>query len=474
MKRKVNLWYNIDWWTILLYVLLIIMGWINIYAAVYNEDHHSIFDVTQRYGKQLIWIGAAVVLIFIILLIDSEFYVFFAYIIYGFFVILLLSVLVFGKEVNGARSWFEIGSLRIQPAEFAKFATNLVVAKYISSFNIKVQKFQTLFIVGILLFIPAILILMQNDTGSALVYVSFIFVLYREGLSGSFLILGLLLIILFVVSLIVSKLSILITFMIICWIVFFFMRQKINELLISIGIYLGVSALLFGVSIILKYNIDIYYILSGGLLVSSIYYAIYCFRKRMSNVLIMIMLMIASVLFTFVVDYVYDNVLEDHQRDRIDELLGIKSDPLGAGYNVNQSKIAIGSGGFFGKGFLQGTQTKYDFVPEQCTDFIFCTIGEEWGFLGSLIVIVLHTLLLLRLIVLAERQKSSFTRIYGYGVASILFFHVAINIGMTIGLAPVIGIPLPFFSYGGSSLWSFTILLFVFLRLDVSRLEKLV
>jgi len=474
VKRKVNLWYNIDWWTILLYVLLIIMGWINIYAAVYNEDHHSIFDATQRYGKQLIWIGAAVVLIFIILLIDSEFYVFFAYIIYGFFVILLLSVLVFGKEVNGARSWFEIGSLRIQPAEFAKFATNLVVAKYISSFNIKVQKFQTLFIVGILLFIPAILILMQNDTGSALVYVSFIFVLYREGLSGSFLILGLLLIILFVVSLIVSKLSILITFMIICWIVFFFMRQKINELLISIGIYLGVSALLFGASIILKYNIDIYYILSGGLLVSSIYYAIYCFRKRMSNVLIMIMLMIASVSFTFVVDYVYDNVLEDHQRDRIDELLGIKSDPLGAGYNVNQSKIAIGSGGFFGKGFLQGTQTKYDFVPEQCTDFIFCTIGEEWGFLGSLIVIVLHTLLLLRLIVLAERQKSSFTRIYGYGVASILFFHVAINIGMTIGLAPVIGIPLPFFSYGGSSLWSFTILLFVFLRLDVSRLEKLV
>lgn len=474
MKRKVNLWYNIDWWTILLYVLLIIMGWINIYAAVYNEDHHSILDVTQRYGKQLIWICAAVVLIFIILLIDSEFYVFFAYIIYGFFIIMLLSVLIFGKEVNGARSWFEIGSLRIQPAEFAKFATNLVVAKYISTFNIKVQKFQTLFVVGILLFIPAILILMQNDTGSALVYVSFIFVLYREGLSGSFLILGLLLIILFVVSLIVSKLSILITFMIICLVIFFFMRQKINELLISVAIYLAVSGLVYMILLIANYKIDIYYILSGSLMVSSIYYAIYCFRKRMNNVLIMIMLMIASVSFTFVVDYVYDNVLEDHQRDRIDELLGIKSDPLGAGYNVNQSKIAIGSGGFWGKGFLQGTQTKYDFVPEQSTDFIFCTIGEEWGFLGSFVVIILLTLLLLRLIVLAERQKSPFTRIYGYGVASILFFHVAINIGMTIGLAPVIGIPLPFFSYGGSSLWSFTILLFVFLRLDVSRLEKLV
>ncbi|OFX49035.1 MAG: rod shape-determining protein RodA [Bacteroidetes bacterium GWA2_30_7] len=474
MKRKVNLWFNIDWLTILLYVLLIIMGWINIYAAVYNEEHHSIFDVTQRYGKQLIWIGAAVVLIFIILLIDSEFYVFFAYIIYGFFLILLISVLVFGKEVNGARSWFEIGSIRIQPAEFAKFATNLVVAKYISSFNIKIQKFQTLFIVGIFLFIPAILILMQNDTGSALVYVAFIFVLYREGLSGGFLILGLLMIILFIVTLIVSKLSILITLMIICLVIFFFMRQKINELLISTGIYLGVSGLIFAIITILRYNVDIYYVLSGGLIASSIYYAIYCFRKRMSNVLIMIMLMIASVSFTFVIDYVYDNVLEVHQRDRINELLGLQSDPLGAGYNVNQSKIAIGSGGFFGKGFLQGTQTKYDFVPEQSTDFIFCTIGEEWGFLGSLVVILLHTFLLLRLIMLAERQKSPFTRIYGYGVASILFFHVAINIGMTIGLAPVIGIPLPFFSYGGSSLWSFTILLFVFLKLDVSRLEKLV
>lgn len=450
------------------------MGWVNIYAAVYNEEHHSIFDVSQRYGKQLIWISAAVVLIFIIFLIDSEFYVFFAYIIYGFFIVLLLAVLVFGKEVNGARSWFEIGSLRIQPAEFAKFATNLVVAKYISSFNIKVQKFQTLFIVGILLFIPAILILMQNDTGSALVYVSFIFVLYREGLSGSFLILGLLMIILFIVSLIVSKLSILITFMIICFIIFFFMRQKINELLYAAGIYLGLSGLIYIVLKIMRHDVDIYYILSGSLLLSSIYYAIYCFKKKMNNVLIMIMLMIASVSFTFIVDYVFDNVLEVHQRDRINDLLGLKSDPLGAGYNVNQSKIAIGSGGFFGKGFLQGTQTKYDFVPEQCTDFIFCTIGEEWGFLGSLVVIFLHTLLLLRLIMLAERQKSSFTRIYGYGVVSIFFFHVAINIGMTIGLAPVIGIPLPFFSYGGSSLWSFTILLFVFLRLDVSRLEKLV
>lgn len=454
--------------------MLVLMGWFNIYAAVYNEDFHSIFDISQRYGKQLIWIVAALGIAALILLIESEFFPYFAYFIYAFFFLLLVSVLFFGKEVNGARSWFEIGGVRLQPAEFTKFATCLVVAKYISSFNIKIQKFQTLFVVSLLLLAPAFLILLQNDTGSALVYISFIFVLYREGLSGSVLILGFLMIVLFIVSLLIPKLTILITFIILCGLVFLVIRQRIKELIYAILIYALVSGLIYLTSIIIKKEINLYLILSSGLIASSLFYIIYCYKKRLNNVIILIMLMVSSIVFTFFVDYAFNNILEKHQQDRINELLGLQSDPLGAGYNVNQSKIAIGSGGFLGKGFLEGTQTKYDFVPEQSTDFIFCTIGEEWGFVGSSIVILIFLILIIRIIIIAERQKSAFVRIYGYGVVSIFFIHFAINIGMTIGLAPVIGIPLPFFSYGGSSLWSFTILLFVLLRLDVTRLEKLV
>lgn len=415
-RQQKGLFYNIDWWMLSLYIILVLMGWLNIYAAVYNEDHTSIFDVSQNYGKQLIWILTAGVLATAILLLDEKFFTFFAYPIYGVMILILLSVLVFGVEINGSRSWFAFGEFRIQPAEFAKFATAMALAKYLSNSNIKMENLETKIIAGIIIAIPPLIILMQNETGSALVFGAFIFVLYREGLSGNVLLFGLLTAVLFILSLLFDKTYIIIGLGVISFIAFLLSRKKIKNIL----------------------SILAFFIVTSGICLS--------------------------------VDYVYDTKLQPHQRKRIDVLLGKETDLKGAGYNVNQSKIAIGSGGFWGKGFLEGTQTKFDFVPEQSTDFIFCTIGEEWGFVGSFVVITLMLLLMMRIVYVAERQRSQFSRIYGYGVASILFFHFMVNIGMTIGLAPVIGIPLPFFSYGGSSLWSFTILLFIFIKLDANRL----
>jgi rod shape determining protein RodA len=415
-RQQKSLFYNIDWWMLSLYIILVLMGWLNIYAAVYNEDHTSIFDISQNYGKQLIWILTAGVLATIILLLDEKFLTFFAYPIYGIMILILLAVLVFGVEINGSRSWFAIGEFRIQPAEFAKFATSMALAKYLSNTNTKMENLETKLIAGIIIALPPAIILLQNETGSALVFGAFIFVLYREGLSGNVLLFGLLTAVLFILSLLFDKLYI----------------------IIALGIISGIAFLLS--------------------------------RKKTKNILSILAFFIVTSGISLSVDYVYDTKLQPHQRKRIDVLLGKETDLKGAGYNVNQSKIAIGSGGFLGKGFLQGTQTKYDFVPEQSTDFIFCTIGEEWGFVGSFIVITLLLFLMIRIVYVAERQRSQFSRIYGYGVASILFFHFMVNIGMTIGLAPVIGIPLPFFSYGGSSLWSFTILLFIFIKLDANRL----
>lgn len=431
MRNNQNsVFYGVDRLTVLIYVLLIIMGWLNIYAAVFNEEHQNIFDTSQKYGKQLIWIGGAAVIAFSILVIDANFYTAFAYGFYGVLLVANILVVFFGREIKGSKSWFGVGGFGIQPAEFMKFATNLALAKFLSNQNIIVnQQFRLklkdifknykntfialLFILAPLLFIKVL----QDETGLAIVFVAFIIVLYREGLSVNFLIFGLLAAILFVIALVVTQIS---------------------SLLITLGI-IALSSFIF----------------------------IRRSRKNLITVLI-IYVMAAGVVLT--TNYVY-NHLEPHQKVRIDVLLGRGTVNLKKeGYNVNQAKIAIGSGGFFGKGYLQGTQTKYDFVPEQDTDFIFCTVGEEWGFIGSLVVIFLQLFLILRLIFLAERQRSDFSRIYGYGVAAILFFHLAVNIGMTIGLMPVIGIPLPFFSYGGSSLWSFTILLFIFIKLDANRL----
>jgi len=433
MRGTKSLIDNIDWVIVGLYLILVLVGWLNIYAAVYNEEFESIFDTTQRYGKQLLWIVTAGIIATVILFIDERFFSTFGYLIYGFIIMLLVAVLLVGAATKGATSWFAIGGFKIQPSEFSKFATNLALAKYLSSLNIRIKDLKTKLISAAILGLPAVLILMQNDTGSALVYGAFILVLFREGLSGNFLLIGLITAFLFVITLVFQNdvyqlpfeveltggWMLIIVLFVVMGLVFYFNRKKKQILLYSTVIFIACSGLVKSV------------------------------------------------------DYVFNNILESHQSKRINVMLGVESDPYGAGYNVNQSLIAIGSGGLTGKGYLKGTQTKYDFVPEQSTDFIFCTIGEEWGFLGSFVVVALFMSLLLRILFMCSRQRSDFARIYGYGVAAIFFFHFMINIGMTIGLAPVIGIPLPFFSYGGSSLWAFTILLFVFIKMDADRLEVL-
>lgn len=405
------------------------MGWLNIYAAVYNDEHQNIFDTSQKYGMQLIWIGSAFFIATFILIIDAGFYTIFAYFFYAFLLIACIAVPYLGREVKGSRSWFRFGSFGVQPAEFMKFATNLALAKYLSNVNIEVEtsrrsRFSDLFktykntiFAVIILGLPLLIIkILQDETGLAIVFIAFIITLYREGLSVNFLIFGLLSALLFVLSLVIASQTLIIILGIIAGLAFLFIKRSRKNIIIVSLVFAAASGVVLGTN------------------------------------------------------YVY-NHLEDHQRVRIDVLLGRGTVNLKKeGYNVNQAKIAIGSGGFFGKGYLQGTQTKYDFVPEQDTDFIFCTVGEEWGFLGTSIVIMLELFLIIRVIFMAERQRSPFSRIYGYGVASVLFFHLAINVGMTIGLMPVIGIPLPFFSYGGSSLWSFTILLFIFIKLDANRL----
>jgi rod shape determining protein RodA len=422
-----------DWILILLYFLMVVAGWLNIYAAVYNEEFQSIFDSTQRYGKQLLWIGTSVVIATVILLIDERFFSTFGYLIYGLVITLLVVVIFVGAETKGATSWFSIGGVKIQPSEFSKFATNLALAKYLSSISTQLKRFKTKLIAIGIIALPAILILLQNDTGSALVYGAFILVLYREGLSGTILLVGIFAAALFILTL--------------------FLREVSYTLPFAFTLE-GPEMILIGLALILM----VFFYLN---------------RKKRGLVTILILVLVGSGALVKSVDYVFNSVLEPHQSKRINVLLGLESDPQGAGYNVNQSLIAIGSGGFSGKGYLQGTQTKFDFVPEQSTDFIFCTIGEEWGFIGSFFVIAIFLGFLLRILYLCGRQRSNFSRIYGYGVAAIFFFHFAINIGMTIGLAPVIGIPLPFFSYGGSSLWAFTILLFVFIKMDADRLEVL-
>jgi rod shape determining protein RodA len=419
LRNQKNILQNTDWMMVTIYLLMVGIGWMNIYAAVYNDEHKSILDFTQNYGKQAIWIVGAIVIALCVLIIDGKFYAAFSYPIYILFLLALLFVLVVARDVKGAVAWIDIGHFKLQPSEFAKFATNMALAKYLSTMDIKMQHLRTKFISFLIIAIPAAIILKQNDTGSALVYASFIFVLYREGLSGNILIFVFIAALLFILTLLVPKIALIV-------------------------------------------------IITGIGLVS--YFLV---RKKRQNVILLIAGVAAACIIVFSVDYAFNHILQEHQRTRINVLLGKEIDLKGAGYNVNQSKIAIGSGGFLGKGFLQGTQTKYSFVPEQSTDFIFCTVGEEWGFLGTFVVITLFMLLLGRIIYVAERQRSQFTRIYGYGVASILFFHLMVNVGMTIGLAPVIGIPLPFFSYGGSSLWSFTILLFIFIKLDAYRLQIL-
>jgi len=474
MQRRINIWTNLDWITIAIYLVMIFYGWINIYAAVYNEEHTSILDLSQRYGKQLIWISAALVIALVVLFIDSRFYLFFSYLFYIFILLTLLLVLVFGKEVNGARSWFEIGSFSLQPAEFAKFATVLALARFLSGKNRELSQPTTLFGSAALIFLPAFLIFLQPDMGSVLVYFALVLLLYRQGLSTYLFITGILAAALFIITLVADNIYIYGSLIIIALAIHLVTER--NLLLTVKGIIiLGISGgAVYSLYrwIFERINIDQIFIIA--IVISGLAMIYYIYRFKARTLLILYSFLIGSMIVVFSVDYAFNNFLEPHQRTRINVVLGIESDPYGEGYNLNQSKISIGSGGFSGKGFLKGTQTKFKFVPEQSTDFIFCTVGEEWGFIGTSFVVILFGLLMVRIILLAERQRSAFSRIYGYGVLSIILFHFAVNIGMTIGLVPVIGIPLPFFSYGGSSLWGFTILLFIFLRLDASRSEYLV
>ncbi|PKP23087.1 MAG: rod shape-determining protein RodA [Bacteroidetes bacterium HGW-Bacteroidetes-21] len=473
MTRRINIWESIDWFTVIIYLALVLMGWLNIYAVVYDENHSSIFDFTQRYGKQFVWILAAIFIGLVIMIIDSNFYTFFAYIFYGVSVLLLVSVLFVGKTVNAAKAWIEIGSFGLQPSEFVKFTAALALAKYINVTNFKIHQPKNLFFIGLILFFPAAIILLQNDTGSAVVYVAFFLVLFREGLSPWVLVIGFVSLILFFAALIADKISLVIFLTTLAYVMYYLLNMKWKPFVIGLSIFIGSLGIVYLVNMFIQKPYSFYYVYLIALAFATIIQIIIVITKRVKNTTMIIIFLFVTVAFTFTIDYVFYNVLGDHQQNRINELLGVSSDPLGAGYNVNQSKIAIGSGGFWGKGYLNGTQTKYNFVPEQSTDFIFCTVGEEWGFVGSTVVITLFLALLLRLIFLAERQRSVFSRVYGYCVASILFFHVSINVGMTLGIVPVIGIPLPFFSYGGSSLWAFTILLFIFIRLDSSRKELL-
>lgn len=474
MERRINIWKNLDWVTVMVYLVMVLFGWINIYAAVYNEEHASILDLSQRYGKQLLFIAAALVLAVLVVVIDSRFYLFFSYVLYGLVIFSLLLVLVFGKEINGARSWFEIGAFGLQPSEFAKSVTVLALARYLSVSGRSLFSFKVLLLSMVIIFIPGLLIAAQPDLGSVLVYFALVLVLFREGLSPYLFITGILAAVLFIVTLLVS--SVIIYSVLIALAIILYLLISKDLILVLKGVFIaaltGVLVYAFSRWVMNSMRLDLILIvavlLSGGL------FAYHIFRYKAYSLLVLYTFLLGSMIFIFTVDYAFNNILKPHQQNRINIVLGIEDDPFGKGYTLNQSKISIGSGGFAGKGFLNGTQTKFKFVPEQSTDFIFCTVGEEWGFIGTSFVIALFAFLLLRLIMVAERQRSAFSRIYGYGVVSILLFHFVINIGMTIGLVPTIGIPLPFFSYGGSSLWGFTILLFIFLRLDASRNEYLV
>lgn len=417
--RARNITSSLDWTLVLLYSILVLLGWMNIYAAVYNEAFSDLFDLSRNHGRQLLWIGTSLIIILLVMLADPKFFPAFSYLIYATTVLALLVVLLVGKEVSGSKSWIEIGSFGLQPSEFAKIGTALALARYLGGLNVRMERIQTKLVAALIIGIPAILTLLQHDTGSALVFISFFLVLYREGMKGTILLVGFMAIFLFILTLLVDK----------------------SFVLMVLG---GLGLLGYWV-----------------------------FRKSRKSSWVILWLVIAAAGYVFTVDYTFDEVLKEHQKSRINVLLGKETDLKGAGYNVHQSKIAIGSGGLAGKGFLNGTQTKYNFVPEQSTDFIFCTVGEEWGFIGSTVLILLFLWLFIRILGQAERQRAVFSRVYGYAVASILFFHFTINIGMTIGLIPVIGIPLPFFSYGGSSLWAFTLLLFIFIRLDSYRLNLL-
>lgn len=472
----------VDWTTIVIYLLLVAAGAVSIYAASYDFDHASIFDFTEFSGKQIRWIGLSLGVGLVLLLIDVRVYENYAYIIYAAILLLLLVTIFIAPDTKGSRSWLILGPMSLQPAEFGKFATALALAKLFSSYNFVLNATRKNYVKALLIiFLPVILILGQNETGSALVYMSLFFVLFREGMSGLVLFAAMCAVVIFVVAVKFTD-SLLLgipigqaaVYIMIMTIMVGMLAIYCKRIDAARNVFLWFAGTGILVSILGFCGIEVpgtYYFLSA-ITVACVYCIVLMLHTKAHRIMITTASVVTAVMFLFSVNYAFTSVLQPHQQMRIKVALGIEDDLRGAGYNVNQSKIAIGSGGLTGKGFLNGTQTKLKYVPEQHTDFIFCTIGEEEGFIGAAVVLIMFVVLIFRIIAIAERQPGAFGRVYAYCVASYLIFHFAINIGMVIGLCPVIGIPLPFFSYGGSSLWGFTFLLFILLRIDAARRER--
>ena len=478
-NRRRSVLRSIDWWTIIIYVALLSFGWISVCGASYSYENTDIFSLATRSGMQIVWIGTSIMLGFVILMLDDRIYDTFAYIIYGLLLLLLFATIFNPHSIKGSRSWLVLGPLRLQPAEFAKFATALALAKLMSTYGYSISQWKHFGAALLIILAPMLCIVLQRETGSALVYLAFFLVFYREGMPGSILFTGVAAVVYFVVGIryaevfmgssdvSIGKFAVMLLIQLfsigMVWV--YADRRTARSLLLHGGGICLVAMLLLGRWVNIIY---IQMALTAVLIIFLIWKGL---GTRLRNYYFIALFALGSVAFSYGADFIMNNVMEPHQRSRINVLLGLDEDLRGAGYNVPQSEIAIGSGGLEGKGFLNGTQTKLKFVPEQDTDFIFCTVGEEEGFLGSAGVLLLFLALILRLLHLAERQGSRFGRVYGYCVVSIFLFHVFINVGMVLGLTPVIGIPLPFFSYGGSSLWGFTLLLFIFLKIDAARLK---
>ena len=481
-QKPIGLLQSIDWITILLYVVLLGLGWMSVCGATYDFDQAgNFFDFSTRSGMQIVWIGSSLVLATLILMTDDRLIESLSYLLYLAFLVLLFVTPFLAHDIKGSLSWIKVGSFSIQPAEFAKFATALCVAKVMSVNGFNVSRWRDLFIACAVIVLPMLLIVLQKETGSALVYLSFFLMLYREGMHGSILFTGIAAVVYFVVGVRFADLPLwahsaihvgpflvllLIQLFTGCMLWIYTQRRTVAWWTLFGGIGLVVLAVLFSRFVI---PFDVVWVQAGVCLFTVLALLFLALRERLLPYFYIGMFALGSLAFYYSADYVLNHVMEPHQQTRIKVLLGLEDDPRGAGYNVIQAKIAIGSGGLRGKGFLNGTQTKLKYVPEQDTDFIFCTVGEEEGFLGCALVLFLFLALILRLIHVAERQPYTFGRVYGYCVLSIFLFHLFINVGMVLGLTPVIGIPLPFFSYGGSSLWGFTILLFIFLRIDAGR-----
>lgn len=479
-NREVGLWKSVDWVVIVLYLTLLVFGWISVCGASYDFSQVDLLSWSTPSGKQAIWIGCSFFLGFVLLMLEARVYDMFSYIFFGAMIFLLLLTIFVAPDTKGSRSWLKFGPVSLQPAEFAKFATALALAKFMSSYNFNMSRLKDFLIVLGIIFLPMCMIVMQRETGSALVYFAFLLMLYREGMPGAVLFAGLSMVVYFVVGIrfesfplwdtptSIGEFCVLFLILIFsaCMVGVYCKKMRHVHLILGIGLSATLIAFLFS-----KYVLpfDITWIQIGVLVLMIIYLIYQSLSERLAYYAYIAFFAVGSMAFFYSSDYVLNNVLEAHQQVRIRVLLGLEDDPTGAGYNVNQAKIAIGSGGLLGKGFLNGTQTKLKYVPEQDTDFIFCTVGEEEGFVGSAAVLILFLCLILRLLHLAERQPDAFGRVYGYSVTSIFLFHLFINVGMVLGITPVIGIPLPFFSYGGSSLWGFTILLFIFLRIDAAR-----